>query len=104
MDEASALRYIFKDFEGTRITFNNRTYEITPEIAGRVYGHILAGEASHVSKTECTPEIESLPEIQKISEEQFMEWAKTRRTRRKSTGLSGRTIWMMSHGESGSVL
>lgn len=103
MDEASALRYIFKEFEGTRITFNNRTYEITPDVAGHVYSHILTGEASHVSNTECTAEIESIAEIQRISEKQFMEWTKTRRTRMQSTSPSGRSIWTSSHG-SGSAL
>lgn len=112
MDEISALRYIFKGSmrERDRITisFNNNTYEITPEVVEaesyrNVYNYILNKEMScSPPKPERTPEVQSnYVDIPRITEEQFMDWAKSSRKLRekRDSGQSGKSIWKAKHGD-----
>lgn len=115
MDEISALRYIFKEslvenkknftIEYASVLFNidklsmkilDPNHEYTD-----VYNYILTTNFSKKIDDEKTiVDIEDIPEVNRITEEQFMKWCEQRSNFNKEVeGLSGKQIWLLKKTE-----
>jgi len=108
MDEKTALKYIFKDFQildtnAINITFNGNTYTFSSDMEGykSAYDYVLQKESNSESKkNEISKEIDSsYTEIQKITEAQFLEWQKAHKRQNKTSEITGATIWKMQKSE-----
>ncbi|ELA42528.1 uncharacterized protein VICG_00280 [Vittaforma corneae ATCC 50505] len=99
-EESVALKYIFKsnyDERSNIVTFNGREYSYNDIFDdGDLYIYIYKCEMTkpRIIQEE-TREIDAeMDEIQKITEEQFLEWKKFRKYENKTQrSLTGKDIW-----------